>query len=327
MAKNNSSSNNVVFKRKTSSFSTIANPIIDDKNITPAAGWLYVIIQRWITFNAENFECSKAFIESKFPSGYRMFNRAWDELKEHGYLKMYSHPIDGWQADLLDEPSPDTPHTYYLDKSGQLKSTNLDRAEKKAAKLAGLEQIDHYPQNDTNGTHYPQNDSNGNDSNGNGGNIINTFDNDSNNNVFLNQSIFQEKQNIEPQAEPQKLMDRLIDEDLIEEIKEQIDYSVLSTVKEYAIDSQDLNAAVEAIAILKTASKPMKFGDCFYTPEIIRQRAENIDSVHILYVFECFYENKEEIHNIKSYLTTAVFNAPTTIGTYYANRVRSSGMV
>lgn len=333
MAKNNASSNNVVFKRKTASFSTIANPIIDDKSITPAAGWLYVIIQRWITFNADNFECSKSFIASKYNAGAYMFDRAWDELKEHGYLKMYSHPIEGWQAELLDVPEPNTPHTYYLDKAGQLKSTNLDRAEKKAAKLAELVQNDHYPENHPNGDHYPENHSNGNHtngehSNGNGGNMINTINKNSNN-ILLDQSINQDNDINEAKIQAEKIQDRLIDGKLIEEIKKQIDYDSLISdgVFSSAISADDVDGIVDAIAVLKTANKPMKFGDSTYTPDFIRQRADQIDSEHVEYVFECFYENREEVRNIKKYLTSAIFNAPATCGSFYANRVKSSGMV
>ena len=188
---------NVVFKRKTTSFSMVANPIIDDKEITPAAGWLYVLIQRWITFNADDFVCSKSFIASKYPSGYRMFNRAWDELKAAGYLKMYCqmNPRAVWTAELLDEPQPDTPHTYYLNADGEVTSTNEDLAKKREENKNSVPLKMTYTENDEE-FRTPQNGSNGNGSNRNGsnrnvGNNINTpvkdFNNDFNNNY---QSIY-----------------------------------------------------------------------------------------------------------------------------------------
>ena len=55
--------------------------------------------------------------------------------------------------------------------------------------------------------------------------------------------------------------------------------------------------------------------------ELVRDRMLAIESQHIEYVLECFAENTTNIRNIKSYLLTAIFNAPTTIGSYYQARV------
>lgn len=323
-------SNQVVFKRKKTSFSMIANPIIDDKNISPAAGWLYVTIQRWITFNVEGFVCSKAFIASKYQSGYRMFNRAWDELKTAGYLKMYSHPTEGWQAELLDEPQADTPHTYYLGMDGQVKSTNVDRAEKKAAKEKEKNNgTEHYPQNDSNGNDNNVKDNNATDDNGNDsdekeGNIINTSFKNSFNTVYRDSY-----QSINPKEENCNKLVRVIDNDLIDKIKIQIEYNLLTeeSVFRKGISPEDLNAAVEAIAILKTVSGPQEFGGCTYSDEYVHQRADIINRDHIEYVFECFYENRNKIKNVVSYLKAAIFNAPSTIGVYYQNEIRAKGLV
>ncbi len=321
----NSNKQDVRGRRKTTSFSMVSNPIIDSKDITPAAGWLYVLIQRWVTYNAEGFICSKSFLASKYQSGYRMFNRAWDELKEAGYLKMYSHPTEGWEFDLLDVAQPDTPHTYYLDINGQVKSTNVDRAEKKAAKAQEKEEKDHYPQNDSNGDHYPQNDSNGNDSNGNGGNNINTFSNSSyknkNNTSLSNQSIYHSEEPAQTARPKKKKIDRLIDEELVEEIKEQIFYDELRKVDKIQEDEIDL--AVDVLAEMLTATEPDEIGGRSYAPEFIKERATIIDYTYMQYVFECIHAQTEKIYNIRKYMKTAIFNAPATIGSYYANAVRS----
>lgn len=326
MAKKNTQQD-VRARRKTTSFSMVSNPIIDDKNITPAAGWLYVLIQRWVTFNAEDFVCSKSFIASKYQAGYRMFNRAWDELKDAGYLKMYSHPTEGWEFDLLDAAEPNTPHTYYLDVNGEIKSTNVDRAAKKAAKTAQGQQNDHYPQNDSNGDHYPQNDSNGNDSNGNdsngnGGNIINTsfknFNNDFNN------------QSINPMAaKPPKekpTADRLIDDEMLDDIKNQIAYDVLST-KGYEVPKEFIDTVVISIAELYSTNEPMTFNKRKYDVKFVRNRAMEINEQHVKYVYDCFVEHREKIKNIKKYIMAALFNAPDTHETYVENDLRSQGFL
>lgn len=338
---NMSKSNNVVFKKKQTSFSVIANPAIDDRNISPAAGWLYVLIQRWITFNAPDFICSKAFLLSKYNSGAYMFNRAWDELKKLGYLKMYSHPTEGWSAELLDEAQPDTPHTFYLSLDGEIRSTNIDRAEKKAQKLAesSLEEDlpackesfqgakDHYPENHPNGDHYPENHSNGNHtngnhSNGNGGNIINTPLKTSINTFRNNQSInpsYIDK--VASTASKPKKIERLIDESIIRDIRDQINYDFLTR----RFDKDILDTVVSCLAKMYATSEPQMYNQQWYAPEIIRKRSLSISVDLAAYVLECFSQRREPITNVAKYIETSLFNAPDTYGAHLENEIRVNG--
>ena len=43
---------------------------------------------------------------------------------------------------------------------------------------------------------------------------------------------------------------------------------------------------------------------------------------HIKFVFDCLKENTTKIRNIKQYLLTTLYNAPTTIGSYYSALVQ-----
>lgn len=332
MAKKTTQTPNIVFKRKTTSFSMIANPIIDDKEITPAAGWLYVLIQRWITFNADDFICSKSFLLSKYQSGEKMFNRAWNELKDLGYLKMYCVGKSTWSAELLDQPQPDTPHTYYMNTAGEVTATNIDIAAKlaeiKKAKEENKEENNDFPEGNL---RVPQK---GVPLEGvplkgiplQGGNNINTLSNNSFN-TFNN-----DYQSINHREDPKKAAqslktDRSIDMDLINEIKNQIDYNALSQggITHVGISEGDLDIVVNILAALKTVNSPQEISGNTYTADFIHLRADSIKFEHIQYVFECFYQQREKIRNIKSYLTTAVFNAPATMGAYYSNKVVSSG--
>lgn len=114
-------------------------------------------------------------------------------------------------------------------------------------------------------------------------------------------------------------VDRLMDREIVKKIKEQIDYDVLCQ----SINEEDLSIAIDAIAALYMTTKPQEFNNTSVSPELIRQRAEQIDSTHVEYVFNCFYQNRTRIQNIVSYFKTAMFNAPSTIGAYYANAVRA----
>jgi len=60
-----------------------------------------------------------------------------------------------------------------------------------------------------------------------------------------------------------------------------------------------------------------------YSTEMVKERFMRLNSLHIQYVFECLDKNKTEVRNIKKYLLTALFNAPSTMENYYrakANR-------
>ena len=133
-------------------------------------------------------------------------------------------------------------------------------------------------------------------------------------NLSINHTLSDYKTNVAPEEK-----DRLIDGNLIDEIKEQIGYSSLAL----QIRPEDLNAAVNAIAMLKTVTGIQTFGDSKYAADYVRSRADKINSLHVQYVFECFYKSQIKVNNIIAYLKTAFFNAPDSMGVYYANAVES----
>lgn len=137
---------------------------------------------------------------------------------------------------------------------------------------------------------------------------------------------YSEKPNTEKpqQLNNKKMIDRLINNNLLDAIKKQIEYDVLSTRGYW---KEDLPIIVDAIATLKTTTEPQKFGENIYDPEYIRARADEVNMYHIECVLECFYEKREKIRNIKSYLKAAVFNATITLGAFYTNAVRADGFI
>lgn len=355
---------NVRIRRK-KGFTQVQNSAVDDLNLSDKALGLYTRIQRWITFDAPDFECSKAFIRKKTPSGEKAFDSAWNELKERGYLKMYCIPPANWEAELLDEAEPG-PHTFYLNSDGEIKSTNIDRAEKKKAaekkksgeqKRGTRKKTGAEPASDEGSEYYPQKRGNTKSSNTkkgntkssntnstdtkssdtNGGKNINTLSNTPSNTSF--NPMDENYQSINPYGEKFEVdysvssnegsIGRVIDMDLINEVKEQIQYDLLSQdgVMQEGISAEDLDMAVDALVILKATSTPQEFSGNTYSAEFIRHRADSITMDHIQYVFECFYEHREKVYNVKRYLTTAIFNAPATMGAYYANAARSKGLI
>ena len=51
---------------------------------------------------------------------------------------------------------------------------------------------------------------------------------------------------------------------------------------------------------------------------VVRSRLLSLDYSHIEYVLECMGKNTTKVKNIKQYLLAALYNAPVTIGHYYA---------
>lgn len=54
-----------------------------------------------------------------------------------------------------------------------------------------------------------------------------------------------------------------------------------------------------------------------YPAELVRSKFLKLNSSHIEYAIDCFKGNTTKIRNIKKYLLTTLFNAPSTISGYY----------
>ena len=58
-----------------------------------------------------------------------------------------------------------------------------------------------------------------------------------------------------------------------------------------------------------------------YPLELVRSRFLKLNYDHIEYVLGCLKDNTTKVRNIKKYMLTVLFNAPTTIGSYYQQAV------
>ena len=59
-----------------------------------------------------------------------------------------------------------------------------------------------------------------------------------------------------------------------------------------------------------------------YPYELVKSRFLKLNSSHLEYVIGCMKETTTKITNIKAYMITALYNAPTTIDSYYKARVQ-----
>ena len=104
-------------------------------------------------------------------------------------------------------------------------------------------------------------------------------------------------------------------------IKENISYDYLLSDLPYDHDRLEeiLELLVETVCSTK---KYIRVAGSDYPAEVVRSRLLKLDMEHIKFVFDCLKENTTKIRNIKQYLLTTLYNAPTTIGSYYSALVQ-----
>ena len=103
-------------------------------------------------------------------------------------------------------------------------------------------------------------------------------------------------------------------------VKGNIEYDIMKD--NFPYDHERLDEIVELMAET-LASKKATFciaGDT-YPASTVKFKLLRINSLHIQYVFECLDKNTTEVRNIKKYLLATLFNAPSTMGSYYKAQV------
>ena len=103
-------------------------------------------------------------------------------------------------------------------------------------------------------------------------------------------------------------------------VLENIEYDHLC--REFATYREDLDEIVELIVETVCARrKTTRIAGADFPHEVVRSRFLKLDSSHIEFVMECLHNNTTEVRNIKQYLLTVLFNAPTTMSNHYTAQV------
>ena len=109
-------------------------------------------------------------------------------------------------------------------------------------------------------------------------------------------------------------------QDYRELILENIEYDHLC--REFETYREDLDEIVELIVETVCARrKTTRIAGADFPHEVVRSRFLKLDSSHIEFVMESLHNNTTEIRNMKQYLLTVLFNAPTTISNHYTAQV------
>ena len=99
-------------------------------------------------------------------------------------------------------------------------------------------------------------------------------------------------------------------------IKENIDYDIL--IQDPKMDKDRLDEIVEImLETVCTARKTIRIAGDDYPAELVKSKFMKLNSSHVEFVLDCMRENTTKIRNIKQYLKAVLFNAPSTIDSYY----------
>lgn len=105
--------------------------------------------------------------------------------------------------------------------------------------------------------------------------------------------------------------------DYRELICENIEYDLLK--ERFPYQGETLDEIVELIVEVVTAKrKYTRIAGSDFPHEVVRSRFLKLQADHIQFAMDCMKENTTKIRNIKQYLLTVLYNAPTTISNYYS---------
>lgn len=105
-----------------------------------------------------------------------------------------------------------------------------------------------------------------------------------------------------------------------DEIKEQLDYSLI--LEHQPEKRAMLDTIINLIADAeRKASKTLRVNGSDVPKEQVLSRLRQLDFTHVEYVLDCISESQSDVHNIRAYLLTSLYNAPSTIDAYYDAKV------
>ena len=132
----------------------------------------------------------------------------------------------------------------------------------------------------------------------------------------INQSINQENNNILILNGTDE-MDRMNNyAQIVDEVKKNIEYDALKQM--YSHDADRIDEIVALIVeTLCVKRETVRINGTDYPYQLVKKNLGKLGFFHIQYVMDCMDSNTTKIGNIRAYLLTVLFNAPSTIKSYY----------
>ena len=106
-----------------------------------------------------------------------------------------------------------------------------------------------------------------------------------------------------------------------EYIKDNLEYDIL--LENHPYDRNQIDEMLELIVeTVCSTKKYIRVAGNDFPAEVVRSRLLKLSSEHIEFAISCLKENTTKVRNIKQYLLTTLYNAPTTIDSYYSALVQ-----
>ena len=140
------------------------------------------------------------------------------------------------------------------------------------------------------------------------------------NTKYINQS-YQDNNNINInntyRCDEMDSIDKIDRKEIKAELKKQLSYENLISRNE--ADEKQINSIINILAdVMSSRSQSIRIGGENKPLEEVIQRFKQLMDKHIAYVLECLNKNANKPRNIRAYLLTSLFNAPSTMDCYYA---------
>jgi hypothetical protein len=104
-----------------------------------------------------------------------------------------------------------------------------------------------------------------------------------------------------------------------QQIKENIDYEIIAGEE---LHREEIDEIIEIMLDAICSTKPLLVicGEEM-SKEVVKSRLLKLGSEHIQYVLDCIRDNTTKVRNVKQYILACLYNAPSTMSSYYTTLV------
>lgn len=103
-------------------------------------------------------------------------------------------------------------------------------------------------------------------------------------------------------------------------IRENLELDLM--LERYPYDHEIINGIYDLILeVVMSKSEYIVISSDKYPTELVKSKMLKLNSSHLEYVMDCLASNTTKVRNIKKYLLATLFNAPTTMGSFYQSAV------
>lgn len=135
-------------------------------------------------------------------------------------------------------------------------------------------------------------------------------------------SIHPSAQSCQPKPEKQEpVMDKMDSIEIYTEfIRENIEFDIL--LERHPYDKERLDGLVDLMVEVVCGTSPtVRIGQEDTPRELVKSRFLKLNECHIEYVLDSLQKNTTQVRNVRAYLLTALYRAPTTMDQYYSSLV------